>query len=366
LDVAIRIVGLAAAAVLGTLVLSSGGRHPAPPPDGVHATRTDAFVRPDGKPIRLNGVNVIPVWRNSPGRTWSAARYRSIAAKGFNAVRFVLYWDDFEPSPGAFDDTSLATLDTAVRRAKAAGLYVVLDEIHLWGPQGLKDVPAWARRGDSVASVQAHAAGYVRTLAARYRDEPAVAAYDPVNEPHRWPIDQNGVLRMYDRLIGVIRGVDPAKIVLVEPSYGDSSMSGRCADLSNLRRRGNVVFSIHDYFAGGDRDGFGADCGQAGRYAWDGRSGYRPADAPELTAHLRAYLDALGPAGLPLYVGEFGMGAGAPHRDRWIEDTVAALDRLRLGRTWWEYWTTAQRGAFSATTESGAWQPFVDLLVGAG
>jgi hypothetical protein len=355
---------LAAIAGVCILALTPGGQRPGVnAPQRLHTTATDAFVRSDGTPVALNGLNVVPVWSNSPGKTWSRARYDSIAAKGFNSVRFVLYWDDFEPSKGRFDQTSLATLDTAVSRAKAAGLFVVLDMIHLWGPHGLHDVPRWAQSGDSVASVQANADSYLRTLARRYRDEPAVAAYDPVNEPRRSPIDQNAVLRMYDRLIATIRQVDRDKVVLVEPTYGDTSIQGTCADLSNLTHRANVAFSIHDYFAGGDDDGFGAGCRQAGVYAWKAHASYRASDRGQLRAHLRAYLDTLRPARLPLYVGEFGMADGAVNRDQWVRDTVGLFDEFRLGRGWWEYWTTASHGAFSATSSSGHWRPFIDLLV---
>jgi hypothetical protein len=355
---------VAAVAGMCVLALSLGTKRPGvDAPGRLQTTVTDAFVRADGTPVALNGLNVVPVWSKSPGKTWSRARYHSIAAKGFNSVRFVLYWDDFEPSRGRFDQTSLDTLDAAVSRAKAAGLYLVLDMIHLWGPNGLKDVPEWARSGDSVSSVQVNAHAYLRMLARRYRDEPAVAAYDPVNEPRRSPIDQNAVLRMYDGLIATIREADRDTVVLVEPTYGDSSIQGPCADLSNLTHRANVAFSIHDYFAGGDDDGFGAGCRQAGVYAWDGDAGYRSSDPGPLRAHLRAYLDKLRPAGIPLYVGEFGMAEGAVNRDQWVRDTVGLFDELRLGRSWWEYWTTADHGAFSATSSSGRWRPFTGLLL---
>jgi Cellulase (glycosyl hydrolase family 5) len=329
----------------------------------LHATTTHAFVRPDGAAVRFNGVNVIPVWANSPGRTWSQSRYDSIARKGFNSVRFVLYWDDFEPRRGEFDQISLTTLDTAVGRARAAGLYVVLDMIHLWGHDGLRDVPTWARSGDSVETVQKNASRYVRALAQRYRDMPSVAAYDLVSEPHRWPIDQNAVLRMYDDMIAAVRAVDPAKIVMVEPTYGDTSMAGACADLGNLTHRRNVIFSVHLYFAGGDDDGFGAACRQQGRYAWNPAVAYDTAELPSLRAHLVAHLDTLRSEGIPIYVGEFGVGSGAPSRDRWIRDMVTLLDEFGLGRAWWEYSTEANGGAFSATTRTGDWRPFADMLV---
>ena len=122
----------------------------APPPllvgPGLHTTPDHAFVDAAGNEVQLRGLNLVPIWRGSPGRTWDQARYDQIAAKGFNVVRLVLYWDDFEPQPGAFDQTNLQTLDTAIARAKAAGLRVILDEIHIWGSDGgLQDVPAWAR-----------------------------------------------------------------------------------------------------------------------------------------------------------------------------------------------------------------------------
>jgi endoglycosylceramidase len=322
-------------------------------------------VRPDGRAVTLTGVNVVAVWGPGAGRSWDRSHYRAIARHGFNSVRLVLAWDELEPERGRFADARLATLDRAIADAGAAGLHVVLDMVHLAGPGGMRSVPRWAQVGDSVATVEASALPYVRNLAARYADDPVVAAYDPVNEPHRWPIDQNAVLRMYDRIIAAIRQVAPRKIVFVEPSYGDSSLGPGCADLANLTYRRDIVVSIHDYFAGGDHAGFGEGCRQAGRYAYDGRTGYEPPAPAELRAHLRAYLDVLAPAGLPLEVGEFGMGVTAPGQRRWVRDSVRLFDELGLSRAWWEYRTRANAGRLSATDAHGRWRAFTRLLTAA-
>lgn len=337
---------------------SAGRARPAP----LHSTRTHAFVAPDGRPVTLNGINVIPVWGAGRARTWDPSQYRAIRRRGFDSVRFVLYWNEFEPRRGQYARARLAALDRAVADAAAVSLRVVLDMIHLWGPGGMRAIPGWARTGDSVAAVQANAIPYLRMLARRYADDPAVVAYDPVNEPRRWPIDQNAVLAMYDRVIAAIRAVAPDKIVLVEPSYGDSSLAPRCADLARLTYRRNIVVSVHDYFVGGDDDGFGADCAQAGRHSFDGRTGYAAPEPARLRAHLRAYLDALRPAGLPLEVGEFGMGFSAPNQRRWVRDSVSVFDSLGLSRAWWEFRASAGRGRFSATDARGRWRPFVQLL----
>ncbi|MEA2250677.1 MAG: endoglycosylceramidase [Solirubrobacteraceae bacterium] len=362
--------GLVAVAGAATLALGAGGasrrtvaQGPSAAAHGpaLRATSTQAFVDAAGRPVSLIGLNVIPVWKGRPGATWPRSRYDQIRAKGFTAVRFVLYWDVMEPAPGRFDRTSLATLDTAVARAKAAGLRVILDEVHLWGSGGFQDVPRWARRGDSVSTVKANAGPYLARLAKRYRDEPAVVAYDLVNEPHRFPIDQNAVLRAYDALIARVRAVDPRKIVLIEPTYGDTSIAGKLANFANLRHRANVVWSIHDYFAGGSATGYGPDGRQVGDYTFDGTAGYPTPDPAALQAHLQVNLAKLRQVGLPLWIGEFGIGDGAPNHDRWIADQTAIFDRLGLGRAWWEYHTS---GPLSATAPDFAWKPWVGMLVG--
>ena len=353
---------LACAAALGPTAVPGVAQAPAPAADLVplHATATQPFVTPDGRPVHLIGLNVIPVFKGSPGDTWPQERYDQIRAKGFNAVRFVVYWDLMEPRRGTFDATSFATLDTAIARARAARLRVVLDIIHLWGPGGFEDVPRWARSGDSVSTVRANGAPYVRLVAARYRDDPTVVAYDLVNEFHRFPIDQNAVLRVYDKLIAMARQVAPAKIVMIEPTYGDTSIEGALVDFTaNLHHRRNVVWSLHDYFAGADDDGYRPDGSHAGRYVFGGRTGYRKRDPAALRAHLLVQLDRLRQERIPLWISEFGIGEGVRGRDRWIADQVALFRRYGLGYAWWEYHTS---GALSATTPSYAWHPWIDLL----
>ena len=56
--------------------------------------------------------------------TWEQSDYDAIAAKGFNAVRFLLTWDELRAEPGRFQH--LEQLDEAVRQARNAGLYVVM------------------------------------------------------------------------------------------------------------------------------------------------------------------------------------------------------------------------------------------------
>jgi hypothetical protein len=99
-----------------------------------------------------------------------------IYTKGFRVLRLNLHWADVEPSPGAFDPLPLSVLDTAVQRAAAAGLAVVLTPVFNFGSEGMDYYPTWAvgLGGDSVTVVQRSAAPFVTMIAQRYEGQPAV------------------------------------------------------------------------------------------------------------------------------------------------------------------------------------------------
>lgn len=350
-------------AVAVGVAVASGGGEPEPSP-ALAALRTQdgRIVDVGGREVRLRGFNAAPVWREDPGATWDAAHYERIREGGFNVVRFFIHWSDFEPQRGRFDERHLRTLDLAMRRARDAGLYVVLDVIHLFDGEAF--VPAWARTGDALTAVQRSAQGYLRMIAARYADEPGLAALDPVNEPSTSPPDQDRILLMYDAMIALIRREAPEKIVMIEPSFGDSSMER--ADLALLRDKRNVVFSLHDYYAGGAGDGYARDGAQLGagdgaRYAWDGTTGYDEVVPRELEEHLLVNLELLKRAGIPVWVGEFGMDPEAPNARRWIRDKVALYDRYGVGYAWWLYGFEDSTAPLERSSK--AFKPFVrDLM----
>lgn len=102
--------------------------------------------------------------------------------------------------------------------------------------------------GNRVTSVEANGAAYLKNARRGLpRRGGRGRLTTPLNEFYRYPIDPTSVLRIYDELI-TGRSVDPAKIVLIEPTYGDTPIAG--ANVANLTHRDDVVWSIHDYFAG--------------------------------------------------------------------------------------------------------------------
>lgn len=315
-----------------------------------------------GAPVELRGFNAIPVWYEKPGATWAADDYVRMRRTGVTVVRFMLHWNDMEPRPGRVDDGHLRTLDRAIAFARAARIYVVLTPITVF--KGDTFIPAWAKRGDALASIERHARHYIRTLGARYRDEAAIAGYDLVNEPPSYPPDQNRIMAMYTRLAAALRSVDPGRLVIVEPSYGDASMEG--ADVGVLRRLGNVVFSMHDYYLGGGAtDGYLPD-GQA-ETSWNGRArqtldpgvSYDGRAADDFERHLQVNLRIMRRARIPVWIGEMGIDSTAVGAAAFVAQKLALYKRHGIGWAWWLYGVD---GAFAPLDRSGAFRPFVAKL----
>lgn len=333
---------------------------PAAGPGKLRTTAAHPFVGADG-PVRLIGPNVQPVSAGDPG-TWGQDVYDALKAKRFTAVRFVLSWDDFEPQPGTWNETAFRTLTTALDRAESAGLYVVLDCVHLnGGREGQSRVPEWARAADGMAAVTANGLGFLQQLATRYGHRDALAAYDPVNEPARSPLDHRSVLADYTKIVDAIRAKDAVTPIMLEPTYGDAKVPSAAFSAFTPARRDGLIWSVHDYYVGGAGDGYGPHGEGDSPSASDGTTGYDPANKADLAAHLKAQLETAAHAGMALWIGEFGIGAEAPGHDEFIRDKVALFKAHGLGYAWWEYY--ARDGVFRMVDEEGgAWRPWVDLL----
>jgi hypothetical protein len=328
----------------------------------LHATPNHAFVG-DAGPRSLIGPNLQPVWSPRDPGTWPQRVYDSISAKGFTAVRFVLFWDDFEPQQGDWNETAFTTLTIALGRARSAGLYVLLDCVHLYGgPDGQSRVPRWARRADGMDAVATNGLGFLRQIASRYGDDDAVAAYDPVNEPARSPLNHRTVLADYTRIVDAIRAEDPVTSIIIEPTYGDASVP--VADFSAFRpaSRAHLIWSIHDYYVGGAGTGYEPDGASPSPGAADGTTGYDPANRADLAARLQVQLDLAAKVGMPLWIGEFGIGQNAPGHDEFIRDKIALYRAEGVGFAWWEYYESGD-GPFSMIDETDAWYQWVDLLL---
>ncbi|MEO5875991.1 MAG: cellulase family glycosylhydrolase [Streptosporangiaceae bacterium] len=323
-----------------------------------------------GRTVILRGVNVNqlndyaqndqPLPTTAPlGET----DFAEIAGLGFNVVRLNLAWSALEPTPGAFSQAYVARIRAAVADAKKYGIYTVLD-MHqdAWGKAvgtpagtscppltnpgiGWDGAPAWATRTDGWSTcnaagvrevspavarafqnfyddrdgIQGHLVRTWARLAAEFKNEPAVAGYDLLNEPNpglRTPgsaAEQLG--RFYQRTIDAIRATGSQHLVIFEPS---------------------VLWSA-----------FGIDAVPPGKYLTDPLAVFSPHLYSE-SINLFGSVPSIGTAfaiarlaaasyGVPLWSGEWGWfgdpAEQTPKVDRFLDNADNAL----MGGAWWSW-----------------------------
>lgn len=330
----------------------------------------------------LNGVNVRSII-NADGRPrYSQKQMNEISAKGFDSLRVLLNWPDFEPTKGRFNEAAFEGLDTAIEQAANAGLWVILTPIHVKGGEELHKwgIPTWAWNGDPNGSrmldvLATHALPYLRQITARYCANPTVIGIDLVNEPRE---PQNGHLRhrnqllveMYMEWIVDLRTIDPNKILVLEPFYGSTRIDINGNALEPLADMANVVWSIHDHYAGEGSPSSGYSHSgypniQPRTDQWDSVSIYPQSDRAtaraDVAEHLRYHQNAAAEVGLPLYIGEYGVPKGWEGGWELLCDKTTIYAQLDLAAAAW-VWNQDVDGGFGLWHPHRGWTERTDAL----
>jgi len=220
-----------------------------------------------GRVVLLRGGNLLLPGESQAGSAPNARTPQRLAEHGFNGVRLALFFNRLMPRPGVIDKAYLDSIAQAVADYRAAGVYVLLD-FHQdeYGPAvGVRGFPEWATfSGGHEPKKLPFPAGYfsdaaiqtafdnfwvnhpvpgtdkgvqdfylqaLATVAARFRDEPAVFGIDVMNEPfpgsrcnqpdpakaHCPELEQQLLAPFYQRAGKAIAAVAPNIIVFVEP-----------------------------------------------------------------------------------------------------------------------------------------------------
>ena len=222
-------------------------------------------------------------WREFRAQYITQKDIQRIAQLGFNSVRPAMNARLFlsEGENPVYQDEGFELLNNLVRWCKQSGIYVIIDMHAAPGGQtgqniddSINDEPRLfmdPRNQDRLVAL------WVK-IATRYKDEPAVAAYDLLNEPLPERTGAAGKYKnelepLYKRITQAIRAVDKKHMITVEGANWANDWSVFSEPFDD-----NLVYQFHFY-------------------CWDN---------PTRLNGINQYLDARKRLGAPLWAGETG------------------------------------------------------------
>lgn len=269
------------------------------------------IVGPDGKPLRLRGVN-LGGWLLWEGGDFGKAillsestmmdrlaqiiggqaaqdfrnqiysnfitetDFQRMAQLGFNSVRLPINAKILEDDaqPYVYKQSGWDYIDHALTWGEKYSVYVVLDMHSVPGGQSRLSPSDPERPEDSIWKSDDHKQRTIamwQAIASRYKDRKIVAGYDLINEP--LPPKGSDLFDLESRLVATIRQVDHYHMIIVEGDKFSSDFSMFAKPLS-----GNQMYGFHMYnWFGDDRKkkiaGFNQLANQQNVPLWAGEFG---------------------------------------------------------------------------------------------
>lgn len=262
----------------------------------------------------------------------SADTYKDIRAQGFDHIRLAVnFWRAYLDDKDQYTtEEYMSIVDTAVRHALDAGLYVMLN-FHGWFEIGdnPEDCDVCVSIWDKVAE--------------RYKDYDTRLIFEPINEP--WY--DNGRARPYlsdqklnelqARLIQTIRGKGSENAErLIICCTADGNKAWKLGALELPMDDGHLAVAIHEYepssFTGQD-------------FRWSGTGGQK-ITLSEAGGIARTYYDFsaikqfMMTTGIPVVLNEFGMNLDSPSEEdvtAYLRGIAEQCRKLGIPYAYWQY-----------------------------
>jgi endoglucanase len=270
---------------------------------------------------------------------------RFIRSLGLNLLRLPVNYRHLEDDMRPFEikEEGFRHLDRVVELCAQHEIYTIIDLHALPGYQNQhwhSDNPThkallWKHKHfqDRTVNIWEH-------IAERYRGNPRVAGYNPINEPG----DSTGeaIMPLYRRLYDAIQAVDPDHVIFLEGNrYStDFHMFGEPWE--------NVVYTNHDYALPGFVDG--------GPYPGVSRGQYVDKEVLEKTFLKRS--EYMVERNVPIWVGEFGPvyppddTGSHPTRYEILRDQLEIYARHGVNWAIWTYKDIGLQGVVYAAPDS--------------
>jgi len=269
-----------------------------------------------------------------------------IKSLGLNLLRLPVNYRHFEDdmNPFVIKESGFKHLDRVIGLCAKHEIYTIIDLHALPGYQNQawhSDNPTHKAFFWNHKHFQDRVVNLWETFARRYKNNPWVAGYNPINEPAD-PTEQR-IMPYYQRIVDAIRAVDPDHIIFLEGNcYSrDFHMFGEPLP--------NIVYTNHDYALPGFIDG--------GPYPGYSRGVYVDRDVLESTFLERSKY--MLEHNVPIWVGEFGpVYPGNPDADAMryqvLQDQLEIYAKYEVNWAIWTYKDIGLQGVVHTKPES-AW-----------
>lgn len=190
-----------------------------------------------------------------------------------------------------------------------------------------------------------------KRIAARFRGNPAVWAYDLINEPIQMQPAPYDYWNLQKAAAEAIRKIDPDTPIMVEANRGDSPSS--FTYLPPLKMK-DVIYQVHMYTPHSyTHQGVGKHSGQAGKISYPSVIENRRYDKERLRKDLKPVREFQKRHNARIYVGEFSATIWAPGAEQYLADCIALFEEYGWD---WSYHAFREAKVWSLEHEGESWR----------